>query len=107
MGIKVLGGGIEMIRISLALFLGVLLLGGYAVAQTPDGETPAVEDVCDGFEGAAYSLCNAYCEAMDCDSEEPQASDMACEKVLANFIKKTDEEPPCLGCCALNTCECQ
>ncbi len=89
------------------VFSLVISIGFSAYSQTPDEMTPAEETVCDGFEGAAYGLCNAYCEAMDCDSKEPQASDTACEKVFANFMKKTDEEPPCLGCCAQNTCECQ
>jgi hypothetical protein len=61
-----------------------------AEGQTPDGETPAEEDVCTaaGLTGAAWGLCNAYCEAMDCDGD-PQASPEACAKVKANFDKKT------------------
>ena len=65
-----------------------------ALAQTPDGETPAVEDVCDLHSGAAYGLCNAYCEAMDCHlgtdgdpTTEPSASEVACGKVLNRFMK--------------------
>ena len=68
------------------------------LAQTADGETPAQETVCDdaGFTGAAWGLCNAYCEAMDCDHETPQASARACEQVLANFHRLTNgEDPPC------------
>ncbi len=65
------------------VFSLVISIGFSAYSQTPDEET-----VCDGFEGAAYGLCNAYCEAMDCDSKEPQASDTACEKVFANFMKR-------------------
>ncbi len=61
------------------------LIGTYA--ETPDGEPPSAENICDGQEGSAVGLCNSYCEAMDCDSDNPQASQKACEKVLANFDK--------------------
>ena len=86
----------------------ILSIGFMADAKTPDGETPAEEDVCDGLSGAQYGLCNAYCEAMDCDSPEPNASDTACDRVLANFMDKADgENPPCTDPCAgLGECPC-
>ena len=63
---------------------------------TPDEETPAEEIVCDGLSGASFGLCNAYCEAMDCDSGFPSASQAACDKVAANFAKHSDGAPfPC------------
>ena len=83
---------------AILMFSLLLTFGVTAFSQTPDGETPAVEDVCDvdGLTGAAWGLCNAYCEAMDCD-EEPQASDAACNKVLESFRDETDgNDPPCL-----------
>ena len=56
------------------------------------------QDACEGQTGAAFGLCNAYCEAMDCDSDDPQASDQACVHVLDNFVKLTGTEiPPCSG----------
>jgi len=70
------------------------LIGTYA--ETPDGEPPSVENIRDGQEGSAVGLCNSYCEAMDCDSDNPQASQKACEKVLANFDKAADGAMPCL-----------
>jgi hypothetical protein len=77
----------------LTLFLALLLLcTGAALAQTPDA--------CDGETGAAYGLCNAYCEAMDCDSDNAQASETACAKVkdkFANITGRTSlpcEAPP-------------
>lgn len=81
----------------LIIIFGLLLsFGVSANSQTPDGMTPAEEEVCDGLEGAAYGLCNAYCEAMDCDGLEPQASEKACFKVLEKFENKTGEPmPPC------------
>jgi hypothetical protein len=68
---------------------------GLAFAQTPDGDTPSVELVCDGQVGAAFGLCNAYCEAMDCDYVTPQASEKACNKVLDRFTQLSGAMPPC------------
>jgi len=80
----------------LTLFLALLLLcTGAALAQTPDGETPSEETVCDGESGAAYGLCNAYCEAMDCDSDDAQASETACTKVRDKFTNITGRDLPC------------
>ena len=91
--------------VALVLFSLLLSLGITSHAKTPDGMTPSEETVCDGQVGAAYGLCNAYCEAMDCDSDEPKASEKACNKVLANFEKKTDGDiPPCIDLCADVTC---
>ena len=70
------------------------LIGTYA--ETPDGEPPSVENICDGQEGSAFGLCNSYCEALDCDSDTPQASQKACEKVLVNFDKASGATMPCL-----------
>jgi hypothetical protein len=91
----------------LLVLLGVVLSLGVSVqAKTPDGMTPAEETVCDGEVGAAYGLCNAYCEAMDCDSDYPKASEKACNRVLANYEKKTDGGiPPCIDPCFGVICE--
>ena len=71
------------------------LLIGVSFASTPDGETPAVESVCDDFSGASYGLCVAYCEATDCDTDEAKADDNACDTLHAKFVKHAGEEPPC------------
>jgi len=75
-----------------------------ALAQTPDEETPAEEVVCDGEVGAAFGLCNAFCEAMDCDSDSPRASEQACDRVAATFTKLTgrDRLP-----CEQSMCPCE
>jgi len=67
-----------------------------AWAKTPDGKPPSEETVCDVFQGAAFGLCNAFCEAMDCDDPAHKASDTACQAVLENFQNKSGKpEPPC------------
>lgn len=65
-----------------------------AFAKTPDGETPAVETVCEDYSGAAGGICVAYCEATDCD-EDPHASDAACDRLHDRFVALIGEEPPC------------
>src|SRR5262249_39093908 len=62
---------------------------------TPDGVPPSGETICNGLTGAAHGLCTAYCEAMDCDSDAPQASAKACGKVKTNFEQITGGVLPC------------
>ncbi len=77
------------------LFLALTAPGAAAWGKTPDRQPPSVETVCDGETGAAFGLCNAYCEAMDCDSPDHRASDNACEQVRRNFERKTGRPLPC------------
>jgi hypothetical protein len=56
-----------------------------ARAKTPDGAPPSVETVCSGLHGAAFGLCNAYCEAQDCDVHLRPS----CAHLLANFHRIT------------------
>ena len=67
-----------------------------AYGETADGMTPAQESICDkaGYTGALWGLCNAYCEAMDCDNKVVNAADAACDKVLDNFLAKSDGKLP-------------
>ena len=72
------------------LILGCVLAAGMFVGRafalgTPDGQPPSRETVCDGLHGAAFGLCNAYCEAQDCDVH-PRPS---CAQLRKNFLKKT------------------
>jgi hypothetical protein len=82
--------------------LSVCLMTGPALAivpvsyaQTADGETPAEEDICTtwGMTGKVNGLCNAYCEAMDCDSAAPQASEQACSRVLGKIEGALGDTP--------------
>jgi hypothetical protein len=63
---------------------------------TPDNLPPAMENVCDMTSGEASGLCVAYCEAMDCDSDNPNK---ACTKVRQQFIAITGGIPPCERVC--------
>jgi dienelactone hydrolase len=65
--------------------------------------------VCDDLKGKAFGLCNAYCEALDCDWD-PNASERACESLKSNYSSLTGEsEFPCetmsLGCVTGDTGE--
>jgi hypothetical protein len=83
----------KYLSISLMLCIAIgFLLAAPVSGQTTDGQTPAQETICEtwGFEGKVQGLCNAYCEAMDCDDPFPQASDQACSRVL---IKIEDSLP--------------
>jgi hypothetical protein len=80
------------------LYVSYLLLALVTALLIPisaSAQTDAEESVCDGLSGAAWGLCNAYCEVMDCDSESETASSRACLKVLGNFAKHSDEPIPC------------
>jgi hypothetical protein len=85
-------------RLTLTLAL-LLLCTGVALAKTPDGVPPSLETVCDMEQGAAYGLCNAYCEAMDCESANPHASATACAKVGGKFHQITGRDLPCDASC--------
>ena len=82
------------------LVLGILVIGTNSVsAKTPDGKPPSEETVCDNERGAAYGLCNAYCEAMDCTDPNQHASDKGCASVKKNYEKHSDHPLPCLMTC--------
>lgn len=74
-------------------------------AQTPDGETPAKETVCDplqedGITKGLYGLCVAFCEAGDyadeADTITPEElaaleTSTPSGRILANYNKKKDK----------------
>ena len=79
----------------------IVLFAAAAGAKTPDSATPSAEAVCDPFayDDQAFGLCNAYCEAMDCDSPFRRASDTACLKKAQRFEELTGAAPPCGSFC--------
>jgi len=85
---------------TLAIVLLLISTGaGAALAQTPDWQTPSMESICDVEDGAAFGLCNAYCEAMDCETDNPSASATACAKVRDKFMNITGHDLPCENAC--------
>lgn len=79
-------------KIILSLLMAVMFLGSQAAAYDPD--------ICDGQVGAAFGLCEAYI-AMGCHTTDPDASEEACAKVEANYIKITGSTPPWANQCPL------
>ena len=67
--------------------------------KTGDHIVPAIETVCDG-DPFSFGLCNAYCEALDCESDTPLGTPRACSRILTNYMKKSDGVlPPCEVTC--------
>ena len=75
----------------------ILTLLGAALLLCLSAVTMAAsaEDTCSqyGYTGKLNGLCNAYCEAMDCDSDNPHASKEACERVFMNIVGLLDGQP--------------
>jgi len=83
-----------------SLMACLLIFSGSVFAQrTGDGVVPAIETVCDG-DPFSFGLCNAYCEALDCDSDTPLGTPIACANKLKNYVKKSGGAmPPCEASC--------
>ena len=95
-------GKMKLLLILMAALATLGLVGATAATAqgTPDGLTPATEAVCNIDSGTnRFGLCNAYCEAMDCDDAFPNASVEACEATLNNYTKKSGLVPPCVDAC--------
>jgi hypothetical protein len=89
-----------MAKSNLKIFLVILAT---ALAASPavagNGHGRGGDSVCEdaGLIGSAYAACHTFCEALDCDAEQHNASDRACERALARFLDLSDgEQPPCL-----------
>jgi hypothetical protein len=89
-------------------FTLLLACAGIANAQPPEfpftnGSTldtldtiaPVGERACAGVRGAARGLCFAYCEALDCDGGSHHGSQIACNRVRAQYQRVTGGPPPC------------
>lgn len=86
----------------LSIFFGLSSATAFA-----DDLTPAEEEVCDFLQGSEFTpglfgLCNAYCEAKDCDAYGPyEDQPQSCQRLYDNFVARAtgaDDplEPPCL-----------
>jgi len=82
-----------MYRLMIACVLAlVVALAGTAMTKTPDKQPPSTETSCNGLTGSARGLCNAYCQAQDCDVH-PRPS---CEVLRKNFKRATGSSTfPC------------
>ena len=88
------------------------MFGLTAKAQTPDGQTPAQESVCDplkadGVTKGLYGICVAFCEAHDTASPETPITPEDLERlkeqapsgrILAAYNKKKQETDPNMPC---------
>ena len=91
-------------------FTTIMAFGMLTVSMPVFAQTSDDGAVCDAESGAAYGLCNAYCEAMDCDESDPQASDVACLKVMDRYIQITGQALDCgvvSQCCLPNGYDAQ
>ncbi len=91
--------------LSKVLLVTAMMATGTAVAQTPDGETPANEGVCDVLAGGTpglYGLCVAYCEAQDLDTMDKAPPNI---KILENYRKKMKDGDPDMPC-VKSPCAC-
>ena len=103
---------VKWLMVCLCLAVSVMV-SAPLLAQTPDGETPAEETICDplkadGVTKGLYGLCVAFCEAQDhvalsdpITEEELKALFDAAPsgRILSNYNKKKlegDPEMPCI-----------
>lgn len=79
----------------LSIFLALFSATAFA-----DDLTPSEEGVCDSLLGGTaglFGLCNAYCEAQDCDEYADGDQPRSCQRLLVNYLRKSDGvDPPCL-----------
>lgn len=94
-------------------FLASLAFVAPVYAQTPDGETPAVEHVCDALQGATpglYGLCVAYCEAHDAhllsNNDAADELDTPSRKILEAYNNLKAEADPAMPCVQPAGCPC-
>ena len=73
----------------------IALVSFLLVSTSASAQPSNDESVCNGLSGASWGLCNAYCEVLDCESENPNASSTACLKILSEYETHTDQVIPC------------
>ncbi len=71
---------------TLCAFVVFIMVMGAAYAQGRRSDT------CEAHWGSnAWGLCNAYCEAKDCDSGSPKGSTTSCTQIYENFMEVAGE----------------
>ena len=105
------------------MVLTIAVTGPPAMAQTPDGSTPAVEGICDtlkadGISKGLYGLCVAYCEAQDFSSEDEPLTEAdilalleanaPSGRILENYNKRRTVDDPAMPCVVpkVDSCPC-
>jgi len=86
-----------IVSLMLILMIGLITQGPFTTRSLIPDVVARPEGICDRELGAAYGLCKAYCEHMDCDADFPQASDEACLKVAEQFLHITGDNINCLS----------
>lgn len=86
--------------IAACVLTALTTMNGNVIAQTPDGDTPANEGVCNalqapGVSPGLYGLCVAYCEAQDLDAFDKAPPS---NKILANYNKRKQASDPAMPC---------
>jgi len=87
------------LRLTMTTIAALYVFPIFVLAQTPDGETPANEGVCDSLHGGTpglYGLCVAYCEAQDLDAETGNPPSANILEIYNKRRKATDPTMPCL-----------
>lgn len=79
------------------------LLGLFSSALFADGLPPSQENVCDdlqlpGVTPGLFGLCNAYCEAKDCDGYPVGEEPRSCERLLSNYERRAGASDPMMPC---------
>lgn len=85
------------------LFFLSALLGLFSAPLFADGLPPSEESACDvlnadGITPGLFGLCNAYCEAKDCDGYPEGEEPHSCGRLLANYENRAGESDPVMPC---------
>ena len=114
-------GGMNKLSFSVYVLIALLLFALPVSAQTPDGQTPAEETVCDalmeaGVTKGLYGLCVAFCEAQDVAERTTPLTpedldslkvDVPSGRILANYNKKKQDSDPEMPCVLVQeACPC-
>lgn len=83
------------------VLLVLLAFAFFSNTASADGLPPSEEMVCDILQGGTpglFGLCNAYCEAKDCDGFPEDDQPRSCERILGNYRDKMEAGDPDMPC---------
>ena len=84
------------------LFVVLFAFSLFSSTVSADSPTPSQDMVCDILHGGTpglFGLCNAFCEAKNCDEEDQLNLPRSCDRLLNNYnnrMESGDPEMPCL-----------